>query len=174
MAKLRMPVNEQDHKTGNPKAKVTLVEYGDYQCPHCGFAYPLIKQLLEEFNDKLLFVFRNFPLQEAHPAAMIAAQTAEAAALQHKFWEMHDMIYEHQEDLDEDGLLHFAETLSLNIDKLVHDCNTPAVVSKIESDFDSGVRSGVNGTPSFFINGNKLTGYDASYDSLSDAVRSLI
>jgi protein-disulfide isomerase len=176
MSKLRMPVSEKDHQAGNSKGKVTLVEYGDYQCPHCGIAHPFIKRLLKQFGNELLFVFRNFPLQESHPAAMIAALSAEAAGLQGKFWEMHDLIYEHQDELDEpdvNGMLPFAETLKLNIKKFAQDSNSREVILKVETDFESGIRSGVNGTPSFFINGNKLNSYVESYESLADVVNSL-
>ena len=174
MAKLRAPVGQQDHRIGKPSATVTLIEYGDYQCSHCGYVYPLIKKLAKQFSSELVFVFRNFPLQESHPAAMIAAQAAEAAALQHKFWEMHDLIYEHQDELDKDNLMYFAETLNLNIEKFIRDSESHIVLSKIESDFESGVRSGVNGTPTFFINENRLDSYDETYESLVDAVMSAV
>jgi len=118
MSQLRIPVSQRDHQIGKPGATVTLVEYGDYQCSHCGFAYPLLKKLIREFSNELRFVFRHFPLTESHPAAMIAAQSAEAAALQDKFWEMHDLIYEHQEELSKDNLFYFAETLDLDMEKL--------------------------------------------------------
>ena len=172
MATLKIPVNDQDHQTGDPNAKVTLVEYGDYQCSHCGIAYPLIKRLLQQFDGELLFVFRNFPLQESHPQALIAALAAEAAAKQNKFWEMHDTIYEHQDALSGNSLLNFAESLHLNMEKFARDWKSEDTLSKIESDFESGLRSGVNGTPSFFINGNRLNSYDESYESLTEAVRS--
>jgi len=170
MGKLRTPVTENDHQTGNPKSKVTLVEYGDYQCSYCGAAYPLVKRLLKEHGQDLLFVFRNFPLQDAHPQAMVAALAAEAANEQGKFWGMHNMIYENQDDLSEDSLLNFAKTLGLNLDDFNKDWKSETIRLKVEADFESGVRSGVNGTPSFFINGDKLDSYDATYESLADAV----
>ncbi len=170
MAKLNTPVGPRDHVIGKTTAPVTLVEYGDYECPHCGHAYPLIKKLLKQFNNQLLFVFRNFPMQQSHPDAMAAAEAAEAAGLQNRFWEMHDLLYEHQDELDGNNLQYFAETLDLNIEKFENDCNSSAVASKIESDFESGVRSGVNGTPTFFINDARLDTYDATYESLADAV----
>lgn len=171
MSKLRTPVGQRDHTIGKPTATITLVEYGDYQCSHCAEAYPLIKKLLKEFNNQLLFVFRNFPLQESHPEAMIAAEAAEAAGLQNKFWEMHDMIYEHQDELSENNLQYFAENLDLNLDKFENDWDSADVTAKIESDFESGIRSGVNGTPTFFINDQRLDTYDATYESLANAVR---
>ncbi|MEO6962552.1 MAG: thioredoxin domain-containing protein [Puia sp.] len=177
MSKLRIPVNEKDHRAGNASAKVILVEYGDYQCPHCGIAHPLLKRLLKNFGKDMLFVFRNFPLQEAHPAATIAATSAEAADLQDKFWEMHDLIFEHQDDLyelDETGMAPFAEKIKLDMKKFAKDVTSDAVIARVENDFEGGVRSGVNGTPDFFINGNRLNSYDATYDSLADAVISLV
>src|SRR5215217_9734259 len=99
MAKLKPAVRDSDHGTGNKRANITLVEFGDYQCPHCGHAYPLLKRLVNEMGDQIYFVFRNFPLQEVHPAAMMAAQAAEAAGKQGKFWEMHDLIFENQQNL---------------------------------------------------------------------------
>lgn len=171
MPKLRSPVNEQDHKSGSPNGKITLVEYGDYQCPHCGLAHPLVKRLMKQFSKELLFVFRNFPLQESHPYAMIAALAAEAADKQNKFWEMHDMIYENQLSLNAESLLRFAGLLHLNLKIFGQDANSKEVLLKVETDFESGVRSGVNGTPTFFLDGNKLGNYDESYESLENAVR---
>jgi len=171
MAKLRTPVGPHDHIIGKTSAEITLVEYGDYECSHCGHAYPLIKKLTRDFSNDLLFVFRNFPLQQSHPYAMIAAQAAEAAGVQNKFWEMHDLIYEHQDELDESNLSYFAETLNLDMDKFENDLQSQNVISKIESDFESGIRSGVNGTPTFFINDKRLDSYDGTYESLADAVR---
>ncbi len=170
MTKLRVPAGTHDHRTGKASATITLIEYGDYQCPHCGFAHPLLKKLIKQFSSELLFIFRNFPLTESHPAAMIAAQAAEAAGMQNKFWEMHDLIFEHQDELDENNLVYFAEALDLNIDQFLRDSKSQAVLSKIESDFESGVRSGVNGTPTFFLNEKRLDTYDETYESLEQAV----
>lgn len=171
MSKLRAPVGQHDHTLGKPGAEIILVEYGDYECSHCGHAYPLIKKLTKEFSNDLLFVFRNFPMQESHPNAMIAAQAAEAAGIQNKFWDMHDLIFEHQDELDENNLIYFAETLNLDVNQFQNDLHSPNIISKIESDFESGIRSGVNGTPTFFINDQRLDSYDESYESLADAVR---
>lgn len=173
MSKLRVPVSDQDHKTGNAKAKIVMVEYGDYQCPHCGHAHPLIKRLLKQFGQEILFIFRNFPLQEMHPQAMISAQSAEAADKQQKFWEMHDTIYENQDILTVNSLLDFAKQIDLDLEKFSKDWKTKSVITKIESDFDGGIRSGVNGTPTFFVNGNRLETYDASYESLAHAIKAL-
>jgi protein-disulfide isomerase len=177
MSKLRIPVTAKDHQLGHAGSTIVLVEYGDYQCPHCRIAHPLLKRLVKEFGHQMLFVFRNFPIQEAHPAAMLAAVSAEAADLQGKFWEMHDAIYENQDalyELGEDGLEPFAKKLKLDLKKFAQDCQSDALTEKVETDFEGGIRSGVNGTPGFFINGNRLNSYDATYESLAEAVRSLI
>lgn len=171
MSKLKTPVGQQDHRIGKTSAEITLVEYGDYECSHCGHANPLINKLMKEFSNELLFVFRNFPMQESHPHAMIAAQAAEAAGVQNKFWEMHDLLYEHQDELDQNHLAYFAQTLNLDMDRFENDLKSQNILSKVESDFESGVRSGVNGTPTFFINDKRLDNYDESYKSLADAVR---
>jgi len=151
-------VNDHDHTQGNGKATLVLVEYGDYQCDSCGQAYPILKSIQKTFGDRLMFVFRNFPLSEAHPDAYKAAIAAEAAALQNKFWEMHDAIYENQDQLDWDHLLSYAETIGLDLNRFKEDIETDSVTAKIDDDFESGVRSGVNGTPSFFINNEKYNG----------------
>jgi protein-disulfide isomerase len=171
MAKLKPAVHEGDRGTGNKNANIILVEFGDYQCPHCGHAYPLLKRLVREMKDQFYFVFRNFPLQEIHPAAMMAAQAAEAAAQQNKFWEMHDVIFEHQDNLQGNRFLHFAEELRLDLNEFAKDWKSTEILEKIETDFESGVRSGVNGTPTFFVNGEILLSYDGSYESLVEGIR---
>jgi protein-disulfide isomerase len=155
---LRPPVGSADHVQGKPDAPVTLVEYGDYQCPYCGQAYPIVKRIQKRLSSRLSFVFRNFPLAEAHPFAMGAAEMAEAAALQDKFWQMHDSLYEHQDALEPKSLVDYAKHLHLDMGKLKTDLASPEVGNRVRSDFSSGVRSGVNGTPSFYINGVKFEG----------------
>src|SRR5712691_7261067 len=146
-------VSERDHARGRADAPITLVEYGDYQCPYCGEAYPVVKRLQKELGKSLRFVFRNFPLTQAHPYALIAAEAAEAAALQGKFWEMHDLIYENQADLEPDILPVWAEEVGLDLNKFGSAIKQGAVTKRIKEDLMSGMKSGVNGTPSFFING---------------------
>lgn len=155
---LKPPVSEKDHAEGTDTATIKLVEYGDYQCPHCGAAYPIIKKIQREFGNQVLFVFRNFPLSEIHPFAMQAAVATEAAAVQNKFWEMHDVIFEHQELLNKAGLHKMAVSIGLDMKKFEAAMQQEYLQAKVEADFESGVRSGVNGTPSFFINGNKFDG----------------
>jgi len=117
--------------------------------PHCGRAYPIVKSIQRKMGNKLKFVFRNFPLAEMHPDATRAAVTAEIAASQGKFWEMHDIIFENQEDLDDESLIRYAAEIELDMQKLNSDFQKPEFMEKVENDFESGVRSGVNGTPSF-------------------------
>jgi len=161
MSKLKTPVNSNDHIQGNTHAPIELVEYGDYQCPHCGHAYPIIKSIQKKLGNNLKFVFRNFPLAESHPNAVNAAVASEAAALQNKFWEMHDHLFEHQNRLDDGALVNYATQLHLNIKQFETDFEKPPLMQKVDADFESGVRSGVNGTPSFFVNGEK---YNDSWD----------
>jgi protein-disulfide isomerase len=161
-SKLNPPVNKNDHSQGLEHAPLVLVEYGDYQCPHCGAAYPIIKDIQQQFGKKLRFIFRNFPLSEAHEYAFQAAMAAEAAGRQKKFWEMHDILYEHQESLEKEKLLKYAKILGLSMKEFEKDLHDTTLAEIIEADFESGIRSGVNGTPSFYMNGVK---YEGSYDS---------
>ena len=158
MAHLKPPVSANDHFQGSEHAAITLVEYGDYQCPHCGHAYPLLKQVQQHFGTQLRFVFRNFPLENVHPFAVPAAIATEAAAKQDKFWEMHDVIFEHQNDLHGNSFMHFAQQLGLDVTQFREDSENETIFQKVESDFESGIKSGVNGTPSLFINGIKYDG----------------
>ena len=155
---LKPPVGPGDHVIGTADAVIEIVEYGDFQCPHCAAAHPVTKEILKVFGNQVRFVFRNFPLAESHRYATIAAIAAEAAGLQHKYWEMHDMIFEHQASLSYDSLFELADKLGLNRRQFERDLQNEALSDKVESDFESGIRSGVNGTPSFFVNGNKFDG----------------
>ena len=169
---LTPPVSERDHAQGRAGAPVTLVEYGDYQCPYCGAAYPEVKRLQKTLGKRLRFVFRNFPLTQAHPYALIAAEAAEAAALHGKFWQMHDLIYENQAALEPDILPAWAEKVGLDLDEFGTAIQQGGVTKRIKEDRMSGIRSGVNGTPSFFINGTRYDGAP-DHDSLLAAVERL-
>ncbi|MEX8549333.1 MAG: DsbA family protein [Mucilaginibacter sp.] len=162
---LKTAVTNQDHIQGKNNAPIKLVEYGDYQCSYCGEAYSVIKAVQQTLGNDLELVFRNFPLSEVHPDAENAAKAAEAAALQNKFWEMHDMLYENQQQLDEENLISFAKKIGLDVNQFKSDMQSSAVSDKVESDFESGARSGVNGTPSFFVNGEK---YDGNWQDEED------
>ncbi|PBJ05445.1 thioredoxin domain-containing protein [Flavobacterium sp. ACN6] len=155
---LKPAVSPTDHIQGKKDAEIVLVEYGDYQCPYCGAAYPVLKEMMNKYGKQIQFVFRNFPLSEMHQYARPAAIVAEAAALQGKFWEMHDAIYENQQYLSEAFLLELAGKLELDSHQFNIDIKKAAVSEKVDSDFESGIMSGVNGTPSLFVNGRKFNG----------------
>ena len=159
-ATLTLPVGKRDHIQGPPSAAVTLVEYGDYQCPFCGDTYPVIKKLQKHFGDQLRFVFRNFPLARIHAYAERAAEAAEAAGVQGKFWEMHDYMFEHQEALDAESLGRVAGALGLDKVKFNREVAERVYADRVQQDIQSGIDSGVGGTPTTFINGVRNDGED--------------
>ena len=158
---LTLPVGSRDHAAGPQDAPLTLVEYGDFQCPHCGRAYPIVKDVQRALGSELRFVFRNFPLTKIHPEAEHAAEVAEAAGAQGAFWQMHDRLFERQFALDDDHLLEYATELGLDGDRIRGELEAGTYAARVREDFMSGVKSGVNGTPTFFINGVR---YDGSWD----------
>ncbi len=161
MATLKTAVTAKDHIAGDERAPAMLVEYGDYECPHCAHAHPMVKRVQKHFGKRLAFVFRNFPLNQIHPNAEGAAETAEFAATQSRFWEMHDALFENQESLGEPLFLELAEELGLPADDLAAALSQGAFTGRVKDDFMGGVRSGVNGTPTFFINGHR---HDGSFE----------
>jgi protein-disulfide isomerase len=161
MAMWKVPVTSDDHIQGVENASVTLLEYGDYECPYCGRAYSVIKKLQEHYGQQLRFVFRNFPLSQIHPYAEPAAEAAEFASAHGRFWEMHDDIYENQSRLGMPLLLELAELRGLSATALRTALANHEYLPKIRQDFLGGVRSGVNGTPAFFINGVR---HDEAYE----------
>lgn len=172
MSKLTVPVNDKDHVIGDAQAPVTVVEYGDFECPYCGQAHPIVNKLLIDLGDTVRFVFRNFPLSEIHPHARTAAYAAEAAGLQGKFWEMHNLLFENQDSLEDHNLVSFAYVLKLDVERFIRDIDSEAVTQKVHDDFWSGIRSGVNGTPTFFINGDRHDG-SYGYASLRRAIEQI-
>jgi protein-disulfide isomerase len=170
MATLKTPINKNDHIRGPMNAAITLVEYGDYQCPHCGMAHPIVNRVQARFRDSLRFVYRHFPLREVHPLAEIAAASAEFAGAAGLFWEMHDALFENQSVLSIPTIFMIADQLRLPEVLLRNALETGRYADKVRSDFIGGVRSGVNGTPAFFINGVR---HDGSYDfaSLTSAIQ---
>lgn len=167
---LTPPVGADDHAQGPADAPVTLVEYGDYECPHCGRAYPIVKDVQARLGDRLRFVYRNFPLAQSHPYAEHAAEAAEAAGARGKFWAMHDLLFEHQDALDDDDLVRYAAALGLDADAVAREIENEAYLDRIRADFMGGVRSGVNGTPTFFINGAR---FDGEWDDLRTFLEAL-
>jgi protein-disulfide isomerase len=173
MTKLSIAVSAEDHLQGDPAAECSLVEYGDYQCPSCGEAYPIVKRLQRQFAKRLSFVFRNFPLSQIHPWAEPAAELAEFAGAHDQFWEMHDLLYENQQSLGNALFLKLAEVLDLSASQVQAAIAQQTYRVRVRADFAGGARSGVNGTPTFFINGQR---HDGPYDfySLSQAIESAL
>jgi protein-disulfide isomerase len=167
---LAAPVDpDRDHIRGSDDAPVTVVEYGDFECPYCGQAEPVVRELLADFGD-VRYVWRHLPLHDVHPAAQTAAEAAEAAAEQGMFWEMHDLLLDHQDQLRVRDLIGHAETLGLDVERFTTDLRRHLGAGRIAEDQDSADLSGVTGTPTFFINGKRHYGaYDI--ETLSAAVR---
>ncbi len=161
LAKLAVPVGAADHVQGPKSAAVTLVEYGDYECVHCRAVHPIIRELQERLGDRVQYVFRHFPISSSHIHAQHAAEAAEAAGAQGKFWEMHNLLFEHGEALEDHHLVRYASELELDIERFEHEFSEHVYAKDVKEDFLSGVRSGVNGTPTFFINGVR---YDGPWD----------
>jgi protein-disulfide isomerase len=161
-SELTIPVSEgRDHIQGPADAPVTLVEYGDFQCPYCGRAYPIVKEVQSRLGDRLRFVFRDFPITTSHPNAEHAAEAAEAAGAQDRFWEMHDHLFQNQKRLRDQDLHRYAEELGLDVTRFDQEMADHVYADRVREDFMGGVRSGVNGTPTFYINGAR---HDGSYE----------
>ena len=160
-ATLATPITDEDHTQGLANAPVTLVQYGDYECPYTRLSRHSVHQLQREFSDRLRFVFRHFPLEEIHPHARAAAAAAEAAAHQTDFWTMHEYLFEHQKALEDLDLQAYAAKLGLDPERFEFDRRAPDVEQRIDRDLTSGDRSGVEGTPTFFVNGIR---HDGGYD----------
>ena len=160
--RLVVPAREQDHRMGAENAPVTLVEYGDFECPHCKRAHPVVKEVRRRAGARLRFVFRHFPLSQAHPHAQHAAEAAESAGAQGKFWDMHDRLFERQFALEDADLIAYAGELGLDRARVARELAGHTYEEWVQEDFRSGVRSGVNGTPTFYINGSR---HDSSWDA---------
>ncbi|HZZ93760.1 MAG TPA: DsbA family protein [Usitatibacter sp.] len=174
MSQLRMPVTDRDHLLGSPdEAAIVLLEYGDYECPYCGMAQATVHGLIEALGEQMCLAFRHFPLTQVHPHALHAAEAAEAAAAQGAFWPMHELLYQRQQQLDDTSLVEYAGELGLDVDRFADELASGVHEARVREDFLSGARSGVNGTPSFFINGERYLG---SYDleSMLAALRSVM
>ena len=158
---LKQPVTDRDHALGAADAPLLLVEYGDFQCPHCGKAQPVVRQLLDRYGPRLRFVFRHFPLAKMHPQARLAAEASEAANAEGKFWPMHDLLFAHQQELEPVHLLGYAGQLTMDLDRFRRDLEAHVYAARIQQDVSGGVRSGVNRTPTFFVNGRR---HDGGYE----------
>lgn len=164
MSELRFPINEHDHVIGPADAPVTLVEYGDYQCPHCQAAWPQVELVLRHFGTGLRYAYRHFPISTVHPLAKPAAETAEFAGAHGLFWEMHSALFANGHQLSGATLAALASQLGLDVGELQDALDQGTYRAKVDSDFSGGIRSGVNGTPCFFVNGER---HDGAYDAMS-------
>ncbi|MEP0930327.1 MULTISPECIES: thioredoxin domain-containing protein [Cyanophyceae] len=172
MSILTAPINSSDHLWGPPTARLTLVQYGGYQCPNCGSAYPLMMNLLERLGDQMCFVFRHFPRSDVYPHAQHAAETAEAAARQGKFWPMHHHLYARQHALGSGYLVEYAVDLGLDVRQFLREVTGDRFVNRIQADIASGRASGVVDTPTFFINGHRYHG-DHTHTALLNALATI-
>ena len=171
---LMPPLGPEDHVVGAYDAPVTLVQYGDYQCAHCGVAYRVLQEVLDELGDSVRFAFRHFPITDSHPYAMTAAEAAESVAAlggEPAFWEMHAMLFENQDALEIDDLLGFAAAAGVDPEDTANDIARGARRARVRADFEGGLRSGVTGTPTFFINGRRFHGDWRDADAFTAALR---
>jgi len=166
-------VESRDHILGPTDAPIELVEYGDFECPHCGRAFKIVQQIRVELGDRLRFGYRHFPLAKMHPHARAAAEASEAAGAQGKFWEMHDILFQHGQALELGNVTRYAEEIGVpDIPKFKAEISAETYAPRVQEDLASGVRSGVNGTPTFFLNGRRHNGgYD--YESIMQAIGEL-
>jgi protein-disulfide isomerase len=165
-----LSVQDDDHTLGPKDAPVVLIEYADFQCPYCGMAEPVVRRLRERFKNTMLYVFREYPLVESHRYALVAARAAEAAGAQEKFWEMHDLLFEHQRSLDPDHLARYARSIGLDVDRFERDVENGAQDDKIQEDMQSGDDADVPGTPTFFVNGVQYFG-PPDFDELAREIQ---
>jgi protein-disulfide isomerase len=171
IVRLKNGVDERDHASGSQTAPVTLLEYGNFQCLDCGRAYPVIKEIQRLLGDDLYFVFRNFPTVRTHPHAIRAAEAAESAAAQGKFWEMHDELFTHQQALEDHDLSRFAKRIGLDVERFARDMAENSFLKKIEAEYQSALfDEHVTGTPTFYINEVRYTGA-TDVDSLLLAIK---
>ena len=170
---LSVPVNPGDHTIGPPNARVTVVEYGDLECPNCKQAAPVVKLLLQRFKDRIRFVYRHFPLEEVHPHALLAAEAAESAGAQGKFWQMHDLLFDNQAHLKPNALRSYAERLQLDMSRYTADMKEHSYLQRIREHEQSGRDSGVRHTPTFFVN-RKIDEVSFGLEALFQAVEAAL
>jgi protein-disulfide isomerase len=166
---LRQPITERDHVLGSLDAPVTLVEYGDFACPYCGRAYPLVKRLVEKCGGGVSYIFRHYPIDFGHGPAQLAAEASEAAAAQGRFWEIADLLFENQLALDARALEGYARRIALDVERFRHDLEARVHVARVAEDVTGAEASGVSWRPTFFVNG-ALLGVAAEFDALSRAM----
>jgi len=171
ISKLTLPDAGRDHIQGPIDAPFLLLEYGDYECPHCGQAYPIVKAVQKHLGNRLCFGFRNFPLTNIHRYAAHAAEAAEAAAAQGRFWEMHDLLFENQGALSDENLAQYALAAGIDAPRIINEILTGVHTERVREDFRCGARAGVNGTPTFFINGVRYDGIVEADSLIATLVR---
>ena len=172
-AQLTPPVGEHDHVAGSPDAPITLVEYGDFECPFCGMAHPIVKEVRRKLGHRLRFVYRHFPLKQSHPHAQHAAESAESAGAQGRFWEMHQVLFENQHALDDAALVRYAKSVGADPAQVQRDLEAGTYEKRVRDDFRQGVKSGVNGTPTFFVNGERYDGMWQDEDAFIEALQAM-
>jgi protein-disulfide isomerase len=158
---LTVPVSARDHISGPLDAPMQLLEYGDYECPFCGMAHPVVQEVKRLLSHRLCFAYRHFPIVSAHPHALRAAEAAESAGAQGQFWAMHMRLFDHQDELDDEMLVYHAVQIGLDRERFIEDLDSHRFIPRIREDLSSGARSGVNGTPTFFVNGLRYEGVPA-------------
>jgi protein-disulfide isomerase len=171
VVKLKNPATERDHTSGSANAPVTLLEYGNFECIYCGRVFPIIKQARKFLGDNLRFVFRHFPTVQTHPHSLRAAEAAESAAAQEKFWQMHDLLFTHQTALDDRDLLLYARRAGLDIERFTHDMTEHSFLQQIEVDYQRSLfEEHITGTPTLYLNDVRYTGA-TDLDSLLRAIK---
>ncbi len=170
---LAVPVEPADHVIGAPHAPVTVVEYGDFECPNCKQAAPAVKLLLERFKERVRFVYRHFPLEEVHPHALSAAEAAECAGGEGKFWQMHDLLFDNQDRLKPQHLRSYAEQLQLDMARYTAEMDDEIYLQRVRGHTEGGRQSGVRSTPGFFVNGD-IQDVSFGLSSLFDAVAAVL
>jgi protein-disulfide isomerase len=171
--KLKDPATKSDHYIGPLNAPIILVEYGDYECPNCAKAAPWMDQLIQDFKKDLCYVFRHFPMTDIHPHSALAAISAEVAGMKHLFWEMHHLLFENQKDLSGETVVLLAQKLGLDVDRFLIELDKDKVMDDICMHIVSGEESGVEGTPTYFLNGQRLEG-NPPYDVIKRDINILL
>lgn len=170
---LKTPPSLSDHRIGSLNAKIVLLEYGDFECPHCARTAPVIQRLVDEYAGNICFIYRHFPILKKHPDAGVAAVAAEAAGKQGKFWEMHDLLFQHSDQLAGDKMLFLARDINLNMRQFLNDLENEDLAQKVHEDFLSAKVNGVNSTPTLFLNGTHIQGVP-DYQTLKEAMENIL
>ncbi|TAK00950.1 MAG: hypothetical protein EPO39_15135 [Candidatus Manganitrophaceae bacterium] len=169
----KTPITKDDWIRGSADAPVTMLEYGDFECPYCGMAFPVLHRLVDEDPETIRLVYRHFPITNIHPRALPTAEAAEAAGAQGKFWEMHDLLFTHQDRLEDEDLLAYADAIGLDIDRFAREMSAGRYRKEVKGNFRKGIQDGVNGTPTIFINRLRYDG-PRDYESMRAAIAAIL